>query len=222
MPQENHFSWTARFIVCLCFTMGFATAAKAAPGAARSATALAAQTTAPFALADFDGDSQLDIATVQVGQLGSSDTRYWIDFHLSTGLRRLIGVTAPAGGLHIASRDVNGDNFLDLVVTSAWQRRPVAVLLNDGRGNFTPRDPAAFPAGTEDARTPSASAFSRHCDFAAAMLPRNSFGQYAAMRGIAPPRCQGRPFFRSACCQRAFSGVESVLGRAPPFRILHV
>lgn len=99
---------------------------------------------APFAIADFDGDNQPDLATVQAGQISPSRTRYWIRFQLSTGARQDINVTAPAGGLEIASRDVNGDNALDLVVTTAWLRQPVAVLLNDGHGHFTNADPGAF------------------------------------------------------------------------------
>jgi len=38
-----------------------------------------------------------------------------------------------------------GDDFLDLVVKSVWQEQPVAVLLNDGHGNFIAVQPAAFP-----------------------------------------------------------------------------
>ena len=63
---------------------------------------------------------------------------------MSAGARQTIGVNAPVGGLEIASRDVNGDNIIDLVVSTAWLKSPVAVLVNDGHGNFTIRDPAAF------------------------------------------------------------------------------
>ena len=78
----------------------------------------------------------LDLGTVQVGQRSSWDTHYWIAFQLSRGSRQILGVTAPTGGLQITSRDVNGDSFLDVVVTTAWTNRPVAVLLNDGQGNL--------------------------------------------------------------------------------------
>src|SRR5215475_6550435 len=113
---------------------------------ARSAAEGMARAGSHFAIADFDGDSRPDMATVQAGLGGAADKRYRIDFELSAGVRQSIGLTAPAGGLEIASRDVNGDRNLDLVVTTAWLSQPVAVLLNDGHGNFTYREAASFPS----------------------------------------------------------------------------
>jgi len=54
-------------------------------------------------------------------------------------------IVAPPGGLIIEARDVNGDNAVDLVLTTAWFRQPVAIFLNDGHGNFSRFEPAAFP-----------------------------------------------------------------------------
>src|SRR5467141_3916166 len=113
-------------------------------GRRAAASALPAQAATHFAIADFDGDDRPDLASVHVGQSSSSSTRYWIAFHLSGGSGQTVGITAPIGGLRITSRDVNGDNFLDLVVTTAWTNKPVAILLNDGFGNFTASDPANF------------------------------------------------------------------------------
>ncbi len=39
---------------------------------------------------------------------------------MSAGTRQFIGLTAPVGGIQIASRDVNGDSSPDLVVTTPW------------------------------------------------------------------------------------------------------
>src|SRR6202022_1397424 len=103
------------------------------PASPRSAAPAAEEV--HFAIADFDGDSQPDIATVQVGQANSFHTRYWIAFKLSTGASSPVGIPAPTGGVRITSRDMNGHNFLDVVVTTAWSDRPVTVLLNDGHGN---------------------------------------------------------------------------------------
>ena len=104
------------------------------------------QVSSQFTIADFDGDRQPDVATVQVGASTPMRTHYWIAFQLSNGLRSTLGITAPTGGLNIVSRDVNGDAFPDVVITTAWTNRPVAILLNDGLGNFSQFDPQAFPA----------------------------------------------------------------------------
>src|SRR6202790_4761170 len=98
-----------------------------------------------FAIEDFDGDSRPDIATVLEGRSGTADNHYRIRFQLSSGGSQNIDLTAPVGGLDISSRDVNGDDFLDLVVTTAGTNRPVAALVNNGAGTFTASDPAAFP-----------------------------------------------------------------------------
>jgi hypothetical protein len=89
-----------------------------------------------FAIADFDGDRRLDLATVHVGQSNSWDTQYWIAFQLSGGSRQTLDITARTGGIQITSRDVNGDAYLDVIVTAESTNQAVAVLLNDGRGNF--------------------------------------------------------------------------------------
>jgi len=98
----------------------------------------------PFAVADFDGDHRPDLASVQTGLIGDSSSDYWVRFRFSSLGRRYVRVTAPKGGLLVEARDVNGDNAVDLVVASAWLNKPVAILLNDGNGNFSQVDPAHY------------------------------------------------------------------------------
>jgi hypothetical protein len=173
-----------------------------------------------FAIADFDGDNQPDLATVEVGQVTASRARYWILFQMSAGPRQFIGVTAPVGGIEIASRDVNGDSSPDLVVTTPWLNRPVAVLLNDGHGNFTLYDPAAFSAlvwsyetslypGNVEIRDVAA-VFTRlpgDCELSQDLLPA--------------PETPGRAIFEISH-DPAFSPAVFVLGRAPPASVLHL
>src|SRR5579862_5657597 len=133
--------WVALLLLCAVFC--FATRGTGL-GAQKTVFAHGA-TAAHFAIADFDGDSRPDLATVETGLVGTSHAHYWIGFRMSAGARQLIGVNGPVGGLEITSRDVNGDSFIDLVVSAAWLKSPIAVLVNDGHGNFTVRDPVAFP-----------------------------------------------------------------------------
>jgi hypothetical protein len=99
---------------------------------------------ANFAIADFDGDRLPDMATVETGPSESAQTRYWIQFAFGRGVRTGVTVSGPTGGLQIASQDVNGDNFLDLIVSTELANEPVAVLLNDGAGNFRFADVSKF------------------------------------------------------------------------------
>ena len=132
-------------LAALCLLLVFArrSAAAASPGHAAI----------HFAIADFDGDSRPDFASVDAGQISSRLTKYWIEFRLSGGPSRGVTITGPTGGLQIASRDVNGDSFPDVIVTTAWSNTPVAVLLNDGVGNFASSSPSEFQSAFNDSGT---------------------------------------------------------------------
>lgn len=173
--------------------------------------------TAHFAIADFDGDRIPDLATVQTEGAGSSaHTRYSIRFELTAGLPQIIGVTAPAGGLQIIARDVNGDKMLDLLVSTEWLHQPVAILLNDGHGKFTLCDSAAareFLCASEESWNPPSMEFK---DAAAAVLSR-SFAQDAELRAGHSSQHQSCWTLVSANSHRAvFSEAFSSQGRAPP------
>jgi len=101
---------------------------------------------APFAIADFDGDRKADLATVQVIRNTAFSSHYAIHFRLTAGPESAIGITAPFGGLLLQPLDVNGDELVDLIVTTALDRQFVAIFLNDGHGNFTQARPGSFVA----------------------------------------------------------------------------
>lgn len=105
----------------------------------------AGQNFARFVIADFDGDQKPDFATVHVDESHIRSTDYSIHLRLSQGLESAIGLTAPSGGLQLFSRDVNGDDFQDVVVRTALDSNLVAVLINDGHGNFNLAKPESFP-----------------------------------------------------------------------------
>ena len=93
-------------------------------------------TGARFVFADFDGDRIPDLAQVESQNPRSAITNYSIHVKLSAGVESAIGVSGPIGGLRVAARDVNGDDNLDLVVTSNLDSSFIEVFLNDGHGNF--------------------------------------------------------------------------------------
>jgi hypothetical protein len=133
-------------LLILCFVLGVACRVDGANTTTRRTLDSSPGINSYFAIADFDGDRKPDLATVEIQKGGSSrTTQYSIRFQLTAGAAQVFGVTAPAGGLQIVAWDVNGDNALDVLISSALQHQQVAVLLNDGHGKFTLADPAAFP-----------------------------------------------------------------------------
>src|ERR1700675_1540849 len=170
-----------------------------------------------FAIEDFDGDRRPDIATVVEGRSGAAGNHYRIRFQLSGGGSQNIDLTAPVGGLDLTSRDVNGDDFLDVVVTTAGTNRPVAVLLNDGSGTFTASDPAAYPGAfrnsskfwlgvTEELREASPAFYSRFFS-----------GDLEASAGTFSLLVESGVFASGSVTQGTRNAEISYLGRAPPF-----
>jgi len=170
-----------------------------------------------FAVADFDGDRKPDLATVDIQQSGSLATRYSIRLRLTSGSADSIGVTAPFGGLQIVPRDVNGDDALDLVVSSTYRSGPVAVLLNDGHGHFTPAIPSDYPV-SEWSPSQQLSPMAHFVRDASVLLVRGpSDGEHG---GFLCPRIHLQKAFMSVVCNAPISRPRSFRsGRAPPVSI---
>jgi len=223
--RQMHFSWSKAVstpFAFLCFVLGFASCANAAPGVPQSGAASSPQVTSQFAIADFDGDRRPDLATVQVGQGSYWDTHYWIAFQLSGGSRQTLGITGPTGGLQITSRDVNGDSFLDVVITTAWTNQPVAVLLNDGQGSFRATSPSAFPGAFTTSEESWASTFDEIKDATAVLLSRYPTGNCSEGSKFSSPRNVTGLLVLRASRNLPYRPVVSFLGRAPPSFILHI
>jgi hypothetical protein len=110
-----------------------------------------------FTVADLDGDLRPDLASIQAGSNILGGTNYRIQLRLSTVGQQTVQLIGPAGGLQIEARDVNGDDAVDLVLTTAWLGQPVAILLNNGQGSFSRVEPAAFPGAFSESSTNSVS-----------------------------------------------------------------
>lgn len=207
----------ATFFLLLLST-GFAYGAKAGvPPQNRSELTVAR--TPQFAIADFDGDNRPDMASVEFGWSGSRN--YAINFSLTSGLRQSINIEAPDGGLRLRTSDVNGDNFPDVVVTTFWTGWPVAVLLNDGRGNFTPSQPSAFPGAFEKSENSLASDEGTKADAAAALFSRYSPVSWqkhgsagSLLSAVGHAAVEPFHFVSRPICNSSF-------GRAPPSVAIH-
>ena len=170
-----------------------------------------------FAIADFDGDRQPDLALIRVARDGSPTSQYSVDFKFSSGHKPAIWIVGPSGGLQITPRDVNGDKFADLVVTSLFDSQFVAIFLNDGKGNFVPAEPSDYPGAVNgtDFRliVPG--------DVSAGQLAlqpgRDSEGDAGASAGWQePPKISAKALPAAPLTVRAELAFPSA-GRAPPF-----
>jgi hypothetical protein len=168
-----------------------------------------------FAIADFDGDRGLDLASVQTGRSASGSSTYWIQFQLSASGRQSVQLVAPAGGLGIEARDVNGDHAIDLIFTSAWLRKPVAILLNDGHGKFLRAEPTAFPAAFDESGTSWVAGLRLHADFVA-LPPQSRIGVDRANNNQLHHQCSAEALPSSAPKFSITTVLLISAGRAPP------
>lgn len=169
---------------------------------------------AQFAVADFDGDVRPDLATIESGTNHAGATDYWVQLRLTTAGRQLIRLVAPAGGLWIEARDVNGDHAVDLVLTTAWFNRPVAILLNDGHGRFSRVQPAAFPEAFSESGMNWGS--SPQAGLTPAAVPAQSNVSFHAQRRDFDRVPSARFDFRSDDARLRDVCPCSIRGRAPP------
>ncbi len=209
--------WIVLLLFCAVFCFG---TRGTGLGTQRAAVFAHGAAAVHFTIADFDGDNRPDLATVETGVMGTSHARYWIGFQMSAGARQTIGVNGPVGGLEIASRDVNGDNILDLVVSAACMKSPVAVLVNDGHGNFTIRDPAAFSESLTNPSRTLDSPNGQNPDKVLAISARGSDELVASERG-AIIRAGSEKISSSNSLRNVFPLVVRSSGRAPPLSASH-
>jgi VCBS repeat protein len=171
-----------------------------------------------FVFADLDGDQKPDLASVELQSQRSEPANYWIHLQLSHGAESAIDVRAPFGGLQVAARDVNGDDKLDLILTSNLDAGFIAVLLNDGHGNFSAAPPGLLKREKEndsELRRPAAPQLNQ----AILALGRSSLEEALATKN------DDHPIFSSGASSQARvqdpsrSSTRLQLGRSPPLAV---
>ncbi|MFI5097134.1 MAG: FG-GAP repeat domain-containing protein [Candidatus Acidiferrales bacterium] len=206
-------------LFCLCaFALALGgNAARAAQGTSDGASGFSPR----FAIADFDGDQKPDLATVQVVREAALDSFYSIRLQLSAGEESAIGIAGPQGGLELVARDVNGDDLIDLVVTTAMGSHFVAILLNDGHGKFTLAKPGAFPSIENEQGIHLVGAQYPAEECAALQLTRSTFG-IEAFDDVGAGLAHKSKFSLAPDCSANLPGVRpGKSGRSPPLSVLH-
>lgn len=214
-----HAVWVAVSLVTSLFaTVGHAEASSNLAHTARSSFPIG---NSQFAIADFDGDRNPDLATVQIEPSGNQGSKvYSIRFQLTSGAGQVFGVTAPAGGLQIVAEDVNGDNALDLLVSTAWQHKAVAVLLNDGHGNFSFAKPELFPEAAQENGAQWSSSAIAFCEGGVLVRFERAAGELESYHVVGhDPRQVELTLSGHPPAARRFTR-SSILDRAPP-RFIH-
>jgi hypothetical protein len=173
-----------------------------------------------FAIADFDGDRHPDFANIQAGQNRSGSSDYSIQIYLSEVERQSINLVAPVGGLRIEARDVDGDHSIDLVVSTAWRKQPVAIFLNDGHGTFSRAELAAFPGAFSECQTNLASASNLTTD-AIGISPQPGAGICRDENDSGIDRSPENLIFVLSAGFPLDSFLTSHAGRAPPSEVHH-
>jgi hypothetical protein len=190
--------------------MGSSAAAEEAQNIAAAPVSLGQQ----LAISDFDGDLHPDLASVQAGATASGSTDYWIQLQLSAVGRQSIRIVAPAGGLLLEARDVNGDHAVDLILSTLF-RQPVAIFLNDGHGSFSRVAPSAFPGAFGNLLTNWASASDQATDDVGAP-PQSRPGIFQAANALTNIRTLADSAPPSGAGFAPHSFLVSHAGRAPP------
>jgi hypothetical protein len=108
-----------------------------------------------------------------------------------------------------------------LVVTTFWTDRPVAVLLNDGRGNFTRSEPSAYPEAFEKSDNSITSSKDNKSVAVAALSSRYSHEFCKEDRCAVLVQKIVRLAPGESFCMVVFLFGHSSFGRAPPANAIH-
>jgi hypothetical protein len=98
-----------------------------------------------WALADFDGDSQIDVATASAGHRDARGYAHEVSVNLK-GVQSSFLFRSRDAKVQLRARDMDGDHDRDIVIFETPSMEPVGIWLNDGSGHFQEGDLADFQA----------------------------------------------------------------------------
>jgi hypothetical protein len=103
-----------------------------------------------WVLADFDGDSQIDVVTSRAERLPDHQYSHEVSLKLSGSPSTSFTFRNRYASVQLNSLDIDGDHDRDIIVRETGTSEPLAVWLNDGSGHFLLGDLEHFRAALEE------------------------------------------------------------------------
>jgi len=107
-----------------------------------------------WVLADFDGDSLIDIVTSRAERLQGHEYSHEVSLKLSGSPATSFTFRDRYPNVQLNSRDLDGDHDRDIIIRETGTSEPLAVWLNDGSGHFLQGDLEHFRAALEEHHSP--------------------------------------------------------------------
>jgi hypothetical protein len=106
-------------------------------------------------LADFDGDSRIDVVTSRAERLPDHEYSHEVSLMLSGSPSTSFTFRDRYPDVQLNSRDIDGDHARDIIIRETGTSEPLAVWLNDGSGHFLQGDLEHFRAALEEHHSPN-------------------------------------------------------------------
>jgi hypothetical protein len=212
-------SWIPVVLVCLLcleFGLGLRMSTRGSASFSSQGARLSRLDGIRFAIADLDGDWKPDLAVVETASLAKVEANYAIHLQLSAAPDISFLINAPSGGLRVAARDVNGDSLPDVVVSSVSDRRVVAILLNQGHGQFSKADPGSYLSTASDPDIFIRGCDSSICDKCIVASLRYTFDGERVVAAAHPVAVGGDSVFPADRALLATAEIYARRGRSPP------
>jgi hypothetical protein len=107
-----------------------------------------------WVLADFDGDSQIDVVTSRAERLPGHEYSHEVSLKLSGSPSTSFTFRDRYPDVQLNSRDIDGDHARDIIIRETGTSEPLGVWLNDGTGHFLQGDLEHFRAALEEHHSP--------------------------------------------------------------------
>jgi hypothetical protein len=141
-------------LLVFCLATGALGWAASPPGDENVFGSLRSPSVSSWVLADFDGDSKIDVVTSRAERLPGHEYSHEVSLELSGSPSTSFTFRDRYANVQLNSRDIDGDHDRDIIIRETGTSEPLAVWLNDGSGHFLEGDLEHFRAALEEHHSP--------------------------------------------------------------------